>query len=578
MSSITITENDLTSGGGASSNLDVVFVPGFVLTNPNEDNWETDLDGNILTADFPGKGVPTLCTTLSEFKRYFGKEPAIIRGDNNDYFPDKSYIYAKEVLQSGLPVMYEAINNITDTHTLSVSDMVSALTKVYEPEQSGYGNLYDMGEYSFKYLTSGGYPSLDVATESATADWLLLSDTFETGNVTSNFNTYVLSTKDIKNDGETTVDFECYQKLEDKEIWLCSVQPDVEFIGTLKDSTYTIKRVDGAAEYDIVGFALKEGKEIDVTPTTHKISISITPSSSVSNGISTITLTYSAGYYTQSITVGPNQTDNIIAESMRKLARTRTDCVALIDHPDKEDMLVTGSGSYHEKLTKFGEGLGSEYCAAFTPWINISYDSDYTDGKISMPPSLAYLSALSNSIKTNASWLAVAGAARGQVPVLHSTQPFNINGKITNAIAESVYQKRGGVSINGITNIKPFGNRIWGNRTLKDNSATGEDNLTATSFLNIRNMVSDVKKVVYNACKKYTFEQNNDVLWVNFKAAVEPTLNQMKTGAGLSGYKFIKETTTEKAKLVATIKLYPLYAVEDFEIKVEMLDDEVTVS
>jgi hypothetical protein len=52
----------------------------------------------------------------------------------------------------------------------------------------------------------------------------------------------------------------------------------------------------------------------------------------------------------------------------------------------------------------------------------------------------------------------------------------------------------------------------------------------------------------------------------------------MKTGAGLSGYKIIKGTTSEKAKLVAVIKLYPIYAVEDFDITVQMLDDEISVS
>ena len=90
-------------------------------------------------------------------------------------------------------------------------------------------------------------------------------------------------------------------------------------------------------------------------------------------------------------------------------------------------------------------------------------------------------------------------------------------------------------------------------------------------------MICDVKKVVYEACRKYTFEQNNDVLWINFKAYIEPTLSQMKAGAGLGGYKIIKVESAKKAKLEAVIKLYPLYAVEDFEITVKMLDDEVTV-
>ena len=96
-------------------------------------------------------------------------------------------------------------------------------------------------------------------------------------------------------------------------------------------------------------------------------------------------------------------------------------------------------------------------------------------------------------------------------------------------------------------------------------------------FLNIRNLVSDVKKQVYVTAKKYMFEQNTDILWVNFKAGITPLLDRMQSGQGLSGYKIIKGTTDEKAKVVATIKLYPYYAVEEFEITVIISDEEVTV-
>jgi hypothetical protein len=105
----------------------------------------------------------------------------------------------------------------------------------------------------------------------------------------------------------------------------------------------------------------------------------------------------------------------------------------------------------------------------------------------------------------------------------------------------------------------------------------GEDGLTATSFLNIRNMVSDVKKTAYIAAKTLMFEQNSDVLWVNFLSRVTPLLDQLMSGQGLSDYKVIKNPTNEKAKLKATIKLYPIYAVEDFDITIELSDEDVSV-
>lgn len=439
MPSIIIREIDNTNGGGSATDVNVVYVPGFTTST----DWDKDEKGGLITSQFPGKRIPTLCKTISSFENCFGKKPAIVEIDGEESI-DKSYIYAKELLKLGLPVLYESINDIKDTDTPTEGMM-------YEVMQDDLYGIYmeDKGEYTFKYLTSGGYPVLDKE----------------------------IKIKTTTDDGET------------------------ETVETISLDTVALK--------------------------------------------------------------------------MLELAETRGDCIALIDHQDSPSADLTGTNSVYGKIVNFAKtSTNAEFGAAFTPWVNVNCTT--YKGTITMPPSFAYLSAFATSIKTNANWIAIAGATRGQIPNLDSDKPLNIDKILTNSIAEKEYQNRDGISINAITNIKPFGYRIWGNRTLKDNSL--EANLTATSFLNIRNMICDVKKVVYDACKRFTFEQNNDILWVNFKAAIEPTLEKMKTGAGLSGYKIIKEPTTEKAKLKATIKLFPLYAVEDFEITVSMEDDEVSVS
>ena len=56
-------------------------------------------------------------------------------------------------------------------------------------------------------------------------------------------------------------------------------------------------------------------------------------------------------------------------------------------------------------------------------------------------------------------------------------------------------------------NIRPYGYCIWGNRTLNENNG-----LVASSFMNIRTLVNEVKKTVYSVAKSLTFELNNDVL------------------------------------------------------------------
>lgn len=269
----------------------------------------------------------------------------------------------------------------------------------------------------------------------------------------------------------------------------------------------------------------------------------------------------------------------------------RGDCVVLIDHINNPNLPLIGSinngteikSIYSQVKEYFGDSDNqevattniayAEYGAMFTPYASYNCVTMPVGSQTQvMPASFAYLISLAKSLHYNPSWLAIAGVTRGLVPNIISLATKQ---RLSNAIADS-YQPRNGVAINAITDIKPYGLTIWGNRTLKNNKANG--NLTATSFLNIRNMVSDVKKIIFRTCQKCMFEQNNDILWINFQAQITPTLEQMISGSGLSGYKIIKGTTTEKAKLVATVILYPLYALESIEVEVRLEDEEISVN
>lgn len=269
-----------------------------------------------------------------------------------------------------------------------------------------------------------------------------------------------------------------------------------------------------------------------------------------------------------------------VRTAMLAVAAARGDCVALIDYDASfdEDINPTSEGSLYQEVSNSAAITNGEYGAMFTPWatytrLTSDVEEDGTRGSapIFMPASFAYLTSLAHSIKTNANWLAVAGVARGSV-----RNVSELNANIPNAVADTM-QTRTGTSINAITNIKPYGNTIWGNRTLKYNA----ENLTATSFLNIRNLVSDVRKVAYRAARRNTFEQDTDVMWLNFKTEISTLLDRMKSGYGISGYKIVRnyehERAAEKATVCARIILYPTYAVEDFYIDIILKDDEITV-
>ena len=250
------------------------------------------------------------------------------------------------------------------------------------------------------------------------------------------------------------------------------------------------------------------------------------------------------------------------------IAVSRGDCCAIIDHPSHSDDAFKPKKLY-ENLPDLSMEQ-EKYSTLFTPYgyYEIPALSSMIVKTIEMPASFGYLLALASAVKTSPNWMAMAGCQRGQIPYLSSLAV-----ELTEAQCKA-YSKRDGVSINPITEVSPYGLIIWGNRTLYSNP---QGNLTASSFLNIRNLCSDVKKTVWSAARQLTFEQNSDILWVKFKSLITPTLDQMVSGNGLSGYQLKKRVAKQKATLSAIIRLYAIEAVEDFEIEIQLADSSTEI-
>lgn len=274
-----------------------------------------------------------------------------------------------------------------------------------------------------------------------------------------------------------------------------------------------------------------------------------------------------------------------IDEKMVECAKNRGDCTALVGfnetYTDGEVVFsyeVTNILALLQDsdLTKDNIDIGG-YAAAFTPFFYTA-DSDFTsdpETEVLIPAPFGYLFAYARSIRNNPEWFAVAGFERGVIPELtrvkHKFSTAEVNALQNRADDSSDNDGRG---VNAIAYIRPAGFIIYGNRTLKKN----EGELTATSFINVRNMVSLVKKVAFEAANRFTFEQNSDILWVNYKSYIEPTLDRITHGNGALGYSINKLKTTARAKMQAEIIIQPIEAVEDIELAVIMTDANTVVS
>lgn len=284
-----------------------------------------------------------------------------------------------------------------------------------------------------------------------------------------------------------------------------------------------------------------------------------------------------------------------LAEAMVRLAARRSDAIAFVDHTNNPNRTIYLTDDYsvvkraRDEFANLNTVDGS-YGTMFTPWYDCTHKA-ITGGtsanyNAQMPGSLAYLSALSQQLRNYNPWLAVSGVSRGPVPYCGG---LHTNYTLTNNVADS-YQILPGdpetlgqasISINPITYIRNYGYCIWGNRTLRNNA----DGTKSTSFLNIRNLVADIKKRLYEASLSLMFEQNTDILWLNFKSIITPLLDTMVNNYILSNYaitRYLIDPDSGAAvpayKVLANIRIMPINSVEVFDLQVVLENSEISVS
>ena len=258
----------------------------------------------------------------------------------------------------------------------------------------------------------------------------------------------------------------------------------------------------------------------------------------------------------------------------------RGDVIVLADIDEDADNIKTAT-SKADLLSAFGEeaakfkakfgGKAGKFTAVFAP--RVAYDFGYSEDDVYsndqlFPASFHYLACAAYAQERYAEWYAVAGYTRGICgkPIKYLTKTF---GDVdVNTLCPRVANNYTSVAINLI--ITERGNYyLWGNRTAEPLTADG---LKFSHFLNIRQLCCTLKQVLYEATRKFTFEPNSDLLWINFVNAIKPTLEAMKADQGISGYKISRVATDKKALLVAKVRIVPIEAIEDFDISIYLED------
>ena len=564
-------------GSGVSS--DIAYVPGLAVESAIS------------------KNTPVLCNTIAEFEANFGAEPYIMTANDvniqlehkyniGDY--DKSYVYAKELINAGMSVIYENITAESEFKNIAAVNFIPSGNTEDAQLVDNKNNSFtytakseDTLTYNFKFKVTGnplfGSTTIILKTPDDPKVVATLSDIEVDPAYAPKF-TIISETNTIKWQqlSETDLEYAIFSV----RVNIKNTNPDESGKKQKAPVTFNIYVVEGEA---VNANGVVAGSKIEYLYEMLPERLNVIEDK---NEYSVKYVT--SGGYPTFIEIRQNDGSKTysLADALVDCAYQSGDAVALVDPIDNPDdpLRCTDENSVYYKANQFfGSGQKYSFGAMFIPWGTYSCVTITDINMMSqlMPPSFGYLMCMATAIKTSPNWLAMAGVTRGIVPGLKS---LHTNKLLSNVIAEDYQPKYGSdlnkVSINAITNIKPYGLSIWGNRTLE---AVKEKGTTALNFLNTRNMISDIKKLAYSTAKALMFEQDSDTLWLNFKSGVSPLLEQLKSGNGISNYKIIRGTTKYNGKaltrgeLAAVIKIFPKYAIEYFEITVVIADEDVSV-
>ena len=183
------------------------------------------------------------------------------------------------------------------------------------------------------------------------------------------------------------------------------------------------------------------------------------------------------------------------------------------------------------------------------------------------PAGFAYLMALGTCMGKNQYWLPVANSARGSVASLGkpdlTVTKYHLD--------QNIILDKEAIAFNGIVKIRPYGNVIWGDRTLLKLT----NSVKASGYTSLMLMVCDISKEAYNASVRYTYESNNEVTWLSYKSRITALLDQMVTAGVLQSYDVVKMPADTYNKIVCRITIYPNLPVENFDIYINLENAEL---
>lgn len=529
-----------------------------------------------------GPGVPTLVNS-SSFTALFGSQPytfvntqqSVIAQKNNAFptRPDKSWLYAKGLVDAGLTVLYHRVNpggiGVAKT-TVDVFEIQSATgnaslaslspAKKFSARAKYFGQFYDDMTVEFSANVPGGTTTVTVSSGTATLESRVVSFNPARNNFIGNIDfTYVeffignpdAATPAVPAQGQEgdegyvpAVDAGAPGSASTQQLgfdglaldaWLADSDNAGQALYVEDEATLSLADLAvGTEEFEIPAFeALLEGA---TAPFKACLDVDKFPS---------VTYVTTGGYYQS-----PS-----IAAALQTLAMD-VKAVALVDLPD--DVTVSTFTSFQSTL----EGLASDISAKAKGAVFLGADTYVIDGyRVVIPDSYGYLLRLANNLsQAIPAWIPPANNPQGVVAAVATTRSVDRSLRV---LAET----KDGATFNPIIFKQNVGYTIMGNRTTYPNDGV----LGPTAFLNCQLVVNSVLRSARRAASDLLIVSTNPSTAFNtFKSAVGKTCDRMLVnGDGLSSYTIKRLPKTLPATMDIAITLVVVEGIEVFEISIQ---------
>lgn len=503
------------------TNDNIVYVPGYTPTGEYRN--------------------PVLLTTTNDFESQFG-----------DYALEgyPTYNYVRGLLVAGLPVLFRRIVgiNIDSDDENEVKILTKSASAIFLAEESG-ANLFKVEE-----KWGGSYGNkLTVAIIKVSNSYYIR--VYYNGKIKEEKYIADLPNNATKDQKEVFIN-NCYNFFKSAEFDTINVT------------------IDTAMDEDPTGFKIQEqtiqlsGGEDPKFPEdddTNKDKDPIKEEMPNTYNFIKDKYLYDVKFITAGGYTDEDMTDTTLSAAQVKLCEDRKDCFALLDIP---------FGTRMADVTKYFTQHDTSYAAAYAPWC---YTKLPTGEKEWMAPSYSFLYTLGRSLKDgNMVYDAPAGVLKASMPQVIKPE-YEIGGDILNNWTSANPQ-----SVNPIMKLQSYGYVIYGQNTLYNIQNKANSKESALQKINVRLAINEVRRLLFKAGIRMTFQANTIRTWNEFKAIVEPELNSMKANNGIHDYmvKMDNTTTTEEDiqnnTIRAQVSISVTKAVENFDIDFYIEPQSVT--